>query len=139
MSKTQVDSDFLSMGTQSGIKAGDGGFQVDVKGDTTQTGCVISSSQAAVEQNLNSFATGGLTERQRAIVKSLRLRGSEESQNVLGALENEKLIVADIEVLCTLINDEFMMEGVLPNFEPNAYGLELEALLDVVNRTRIRS
>jgi hypothetical protein len=79
-----------------------------------------------------------LTERQKAIVKSLRLKGSEESQHVLGELENGKLIEADIEVLCTLINDEFMMEGILPNFEPNAYGLELEEFLDMVNRTRIR-
>ncbi|WP_394792401.1 hemagglutinin repeat-containing protein [Rhodoferax sp.] len=59
MSKTKVDSDFLSVGTQSGIRAGDGGFQVDVKGNTTLTGGVISSTQAAVDAGVNSFATGG--------------------------------------------------------------------------------
>ena len=79
-----------------------------------------------------------LTERQKAIVNSLRLKGSEESQNMLGELENGRLTMADIEELCTLINDEFMMEGILPSFEPNMYGRELEALLDVVNRARIR-
>ncbi|MDR7378434.1 filamentous hemagglutinin [Rhodoferax ferrireducens] len=59
MSKTKVDSDFLSVGTQSGIRAGDGGFQVDVQGDTTLTGGAISSTQAAVDAGVNSFATGG--------------------------------------------------------------------------------
>ena len=57
---------------------------------------------------------------------------------MLGELENGRVTVADIGELCTLINNEFLMEGILPNFEPNAYGLELEALLDVVNRPRIR-
>lgn len=79
-----------------------------------------------------------LTDRQKTIVKSLRLKGSQETQRMLGDLENGKLTMADIETLCTLINEEFMMEGILPSFEPNAYGLELEALLDVVNRPRIR-
>nr|WP_315236103.1 hemagglutinin repeat-containing protein [uncultured Albidiferax sp.] len=59
MSKTKVDSDFLSVGTQSRIRAGDGGFQVDVQGDTTLTGGAISSTQAAVDAGVNSFATGG--------------------------------------------------------------------------------
>jgi hypothetical protein len=79
------------------------------------------------------------TERQKAILNSLLLKGSEKSQNMLGELENGRLTMANIEELCTLINDEFMMEGILPSFEPNMYGRELEALLDVVNRARIRS
>lgn len=80
-----------------------------------------------------------LTDRQKTIVNSLRLNGSQESQRMLSELENGRLIVVDIDELCNLINNEFLMEGILPNFEPNAYGLELEALLDVVNRSRIRS
>lgn len=80
-----------------------------------------------------------LTERKKTIVKTLRLKCAEESKNMLGELENGRLTMADIEKLCTLINDEFLMEGILPSFEPNAYGLELEALLDTVNRARTRS
>jgi hypothetical protein len=79
------------------------------------------------------------TERQKTIVNSLRLKGSKESQKVLGELESGRLTMADIEGLCNLINDEFMMEGILPSFEPNVYGRELEALLDLVNSARIRS
>ena len=80
-----------------------------------------------------------LTERQKTIVNSLRLKGSKESQTILGELENGRLSIADIEELCTLINDEFLMEGIFPSFEPNVYGRELEALLDVVNSARIKS
>jgi hypothetical protein len=29
------------------------------------------------------------------------------------------------------------MHGLLPNYEPNEYGLELEALLNIVNRPRL--
>lgn len=80
-----------------------------------------------------------LTERHKVIVKTLRLKGSEEAQNMLGELENGRLTMVDVEELCNLINAEFLMEGILPNYEPNAYGLELEGLLDMVNRARIRS
>ncbi|EYC50062.1 hypothetical protein AZ34_02550 [Hylemonella gracilis str. Niagara R] len=60
------------------------------------------------------------------------------SHNIIGELAGERLSMATIDELCALINDEFMMKGILPNFEPNEYGLELEALLDVVNSARIR-
>lgn len=79
-----------------------------------------------------------ITERQAVILKFLLLNGSAEFQNRLGELGNGRLSMANIEELCTLINDEFMTEGILPSFEPNAYGLELEALLDAVNIARIR-
>jgi filamentous hemagglutinin len=58
-SKTKIDSDYLSVTEQSGIRAGDGGFQVAVAGDTTLTGGAITSSDAAVNGNLNRFSTGG--------------------------------------------------------------------------------
>ncbi|WP_162979219.1 hypothetical protein [Pseudomonas aeruginosa] len=46
--------------------------------------------------------------------------------------------VDDVDELCELISNEFMMKGIEANFEPNNYGLELEALLDAVNRDRLR-
>ena len=42
----------------SGIKAGDGGFNVNVGGNTTLTGGVITSTQNAVDDKANSFQTG---------------------------------------------------------------------------------
>jgi filamentous hemagglutinin len=61
LSRAAVNGDFLSVGEQSGIKAGDGGFQLVVHGNTDLIGGVISSSQAAIDQGKNSLATGSLT------------------------------------------------------------------------------
>jgi len=36
-----------------------------------------------------------------------------------------------------MINDEYLLEGVGKNYVPNSYGIELEELLDVINRPRI--
>lgn len=58
-SKSKVNSDFASVAEQSGFKAGDGGFQVNVGGDTTLIGGAIASNQSAVAQGLNEFTTDG--------------------------------------------------------------------------------
>ncbi|WP_171019906.1 hemagglutinin repeat-containing protein, partial [Hydrogenophaga sp. 2FB] len=61
-SKTRIESDFASVAEQSGIRAGDGGFQVNVKGKTELIGGAITSTQAAVDQERNQFdSDGGLT------------------------------------------------------------------------------
>lgn len=59
--QTKMNSDYASVIEQSGIKAGDGGFQVDVKGNTDLKGGVIASSDKAVQDNLNKLTTGSLT------------------------------------------------------------------------------
>lgn len=43
---------------------------------------------------------------------------------------------SEIDELCELISNEFMMSGIEESFEPNSYGLELESLLDAVNSRR---
>jgi len=57
--RTDIDSNYQSVGEQSAIRAGDGGFQVSVKGDTTLKGGAITSTQEAIDNNKNSFETGG--------------------------------------------------------------------------------
>ncbi|WP_338641618.1 hemagglutinin repeat-containing protein [Burkholderia pyrrocinia] len=59
--QTKMNSDYASVIEQSGIKAGDGGFQIDVKGNTDLKGGVIASSDKAVQDNLNKLTTGTLT------------------------------------------------------------------------------
>ena len=61
LSQTKVNGDYASVTEQSGIKAGDGGFQIDVKGGTDLKGGVISSSQAAIDHGKNSLSTATLT------------------------------------------------------------------------------
>jgi filamentous hemagglutinin len=46
------------VGEQTKISAGDGGFNVTVAGNTTLTGGQITSTQKAIDDNLNSFQTG---------------------------------------------------------------------------------
>ncbi|QQN68676.1 hemagglutinin repeat-containing protein [Comamonas testosteroni] len=57
--QSKVNSNYQSVTEQSGIQAGDGGFQVNVKGDTDLKGAVIASNQTAVEQGKNRFNTEG--------------------------------------------------------------------------------
>jgi filamentous hemagglutinin len=57
--KSNIDSDYASVHQQSGIRAGDGGFQVNVNGNTTLTGGAITSTQVAVDQQKNTFHTEG--------------------------------------------------------------------------------
>ncbi|SFM95000.1 hemagglutinin repeat-containing protein, partial [Rugamonas rubra] len=61
LSKSKVEGDFLSVIEQSGIKAGDGGFDLTVKGNTDLKGAVLSSNQTAIDDELNSLVTGSLT------------------------------------------------------------------------------
>jgi filamentous hemagglutinin len=86
---SKIEADHNSVGAQdeaaqrgqSGIKAGDGGFQVAVRGDTTLTGGVISSTQAAVDNQVNRFTTGG-TLTTTDLVNQSKLDASSESMNV---------------------------------------------------------
>lgn len=59
IAKSNIDSTYRSVVEQSGIKAGDDSFTVKVAGDTTLTGGVISSMQAAVDAKRNQFSAGG--------------------------------------------------------------------------------
>jgi filamentous hemagglutinin len=59
--KSSINSNYASVTEQSGIRAGDGGFNVRVQGNTQLTGGQITSTQAAVDNQLNSFTTAGQT------------------------------------------------------------------------------
>ncbi|WP_238923236.1 hemagglutinin repeat-containing protein [Achromobacter ruhlandii] len=56
----RIDSNFKSASEQAGLKAGDGGFQLDVARNTTLVGAVISSSERAALDGRNALATGTL-------------------------------------------------------------------------------
>jgi filamentous hemagglutinin len=59
--RTAITSNYQSVGEQSALRAGDGGFQVNVQGNTTLTGGAITSSQGAVDSHKNNFTTAGQT------------------------------------------------------------------------------
>lgn len=60
-SKQSMNSDYVSVQEQSRIEAGDGGFQIRVKGNTDLKGAAITSSQQAVDEGVNTLITGTLT------------------------------------------------------------------------------
>ncbi|MFC7366757.1 hemagglutinin repeat-containing protein, partial [Vreelandella zhaodongensis] len=60
-SRTKLNSDFQSVNEQSGLRAGDGGFQVNVGGTTNLTGGAITSTDVAIDDDLNTFTTAGQT------------------------------------------------------------------------------
>jgi len=61
-SNSRATGNFASVAEQTAIHAGDGGFELIVKHNTDLQGAVITSSQAAIDQGLNSLITGTLTE-----------------------------------------------------------------------------
>ncbi len=59
--QSKVNADYASVKEQSGIFAGDEGYQVNIKGHTDLKGGLITSSEAAEAQNKNVFSTGTLS------------------------------------------------------------------------------
>ncbi|WP_291915360.1 hemagglutinin repeat-containing protein, partial [Limnohabitans sp.] len=59
VSKTNINSNYQSVGEQTAIRAGDGGFNIDVQGKTTLTGAQITSTDKAVQGGKNSFTSAG--------------------------------------------------------------------------------
>ncbi|WP_241094269.1 hemagglutinin repeat-containing protein [Xanthomonas bonasiae] len=60
-SSNKVNGDYASVTEQSGIQAGNGGFDIKVGGNTDLKGAVIASSQDAIDQGKNRLSTGTLT------------------------------------------------------------------------------
>ncbi len=56
----KMNSNFKTVTEQTGLWAGDGGFLIDVKNNTTLIGSVIASSDKAVADGLNKLTTGTL-------------------------------------------------------------------------------
>ncbi|MCL1960471.1 MAG: hemagglutinin repeat-containing protein, partial [Desulfovibrionaceae bacterium] len=59
-SKSKIDSDYASVAEQSAIRAGEGGFDITVKGHTDLKGGAITSTQAAVDEGRNHFESATL-------------------------------------------------------------------------------
>ncbi|MCA3182177.1 MULTISPECIES: hemagglutinin repeat-containing protein [unclassified Cupriavidus] len=60
-SQQKIDSNYASVTEQSGLKAGDGGFDVRVERHTALDGGVIASTRGAVDAGLNRLDTGTIT------------------------------------------------------------------------------
>ena len=73
---TKINSQYASVTEQTGLWAGDGGFQIDVAKNTGLVGGVIASSDKAVADGKNVLTTGTLTSR------DVENRASYEGQSI---------------------------------------------------------
>jgi hypothetical protein len=53
-------------------------------------------------------------------------------------IENGDLSHAEIEEACLMLNDEFLLNGIDEEFEATIYGKEIEDVIDIINRPRLR-
>ncbi|WP_217483982.1 hemagglutinin repeat-containing protein [Achromobacter pulmonis] len=60
VSTGKINSNFRSVTEQTGLRAGDGGLQIDVQNNTKLIGSVIASSDRAIAGGLNHLGTGTL-------------------------------------------------------------------------------
>ena len=77
------------------------------------------------------------TERQIEILKNLEKKLEPQDMYILTKTIEGSLPKSDIEAVCQIINNEYLMRGINDSFNPNDYGKELEILIDFVNRPRI--
>jgi filamentous hemagglutinin len=61
MSKNKIDNNYISVTQQSGFKAGDEGFHINVTGHTDLKAGLIASTEKAAAANKNTFSTGTLS------------------------------------------------------------------------------
>lgn len=73
---------------------------------------------------------------QASIIRSLF---PDEPDRWIDGIQSETLTSAEIERACDALSGEFHMNGIDENFEATEYGRLVEALLDVVNRPRLRA
>lgn len=98
----RTNSDFKSTNEQTGLHAGNGGFQIDVKKNTALVGGVIGSSDRAVAEGRNQLKTGTLTTQdlknkarydanQIALGGGLSFGGGKGSSNDLGTTKDNQV------------------------------------------------
>ena len=90
-SQQKMNSNFASVIEQSGIKAGDGGFQVNVTGNTDLKGALISSTDKAIIDNRNTLSTATLTtsDRQNAADASVKSSNAGFSSDAPQAMQSK--------------------------------------------------
>ena len=59
------------------------------------------------------------------------------SDVLLDAIANESLTKSQRTMICDWLADRFVAEGLEPNYEPNLFGLAIEAAIDEINRPNL--
>ncbi|MBF0803307.1 hemagglutinin repeat-containing protein [Neisseria sp. 19428wB4_WF04] len=88
-SQSKINAEHRSVNDQSGIYAGDDGFQVDVSNHTDLKGGIITSTEAAEQNGRNRFQTATLT--QSDLQNHSRYEGESFGLGVSGGMSGEAL------------------------------------------------
>lgn len=80
-----------------------------------------------------------LNERQVSLLSNVLSSSGNSDQKVLDCLTNNLLAPTERHKILELVEQELTANGFGPDSEPTSYGLELEALIDVLNRPNIKS
>ncbi|WP_339800692.1 hemagglutinin repeat-containing protein [Saezia sanguinis] len=83
-SKANASGTYISANEYAGIMAGDGGFDINVEGNTALIGGIIASTENAAQNNKNSLTTGTLTTQDLINVSSYDAKGSTLTMGVSG-------------------------------------------------------
>lgn len=77
-----------------------------------------------------------LTDRQKAIL--IEVFKERDAARWIAAIQDESLDFSQIEEACDLLSGEFVSKGTDENSEATHYGLEVEELLNIINRPRLK-
>jgi len=78
-----------------------------------------------------------ITDHQITILKSLRQKLSGKDVDLVDDVIDGRLSTHDIQRVCEIINDEYLMRGIKEDYSPNEYGRDLQDLLNKVNAPRL--
>jgi hypothetical protein len=78
-----------------------------------------------------------LNDREKSLLRGVLHQYAGDRQDLLEAVETNSFSREERSEVCRLISKEFVRIGLGPDDEPNAVGLELESLLDAVNRPNL--
>ncbi len=79
-----------------------------------------------------------LTKRDQEILRSIQKTLSIENGRYIDLALESKFDTYVVDILCRVINDEYLIRGIEANYEPNDYGVELSGLLNKINATRLK-
>ena len=115
VSKATATGDYASVNEQSGIKAGDGGFQLDVQGITDLKGGVIASTSTAVQNGVNKLVTAALVQSDIQNTNTYQASGYSVGVTISGTLGDQPALnkqeMQDIIAFLRTLNDGYASSG----------------------------
>ena len=82
--------------------------------------------------------TKALKQREKELLREVIQRHAPAREDLLAGIETNDFTREQRSELCQFIASEFVRTGIDTDDEPNARGLELEGVLDTVNRPRLK-